>query len=119
MDKDLQEMYEKYLPHKIGDKVFVTSPQSIPDKEWIITKYMIGGYELKEFEGEQNLRVETKYIELAELDLEKISGHIGHEVVVSYVSNPKYDSYVYCRTCKTDIITTHRKLPKPKVYFTN
>lgn len=119
MNKDIDSLYEKYLPHKIGDHVYVTSSQSIPEKEWVISKYLIGGYEVTEADGDKKIRVETKYIELAEIDLKKVSGHLGHELVVSYVSNPNFDSYLYCRTCKTDVDVKNRKLPKPKIYFNN
>jgi hypothetical protein len=62
--------------------------------------------------------VETKYVDFAELNLSKVEGHEGHTVVVSYVSNPKFDSYLYCRDCKKELTTEYKKIPKPsEVHF--
>jgi hypothetical protein len=112
--KDLDNELEKIMPHKIGDIVVISSPEKYKGQEWTIYKYLIGGYEVKNLETYEIIKVETKYVDFAELDLRKIKGHEEHNVVVSYIVRPEEDSYVYCRTCKKEITTRYKKIPKAK-----
>lgn len=114
MQKSLDDELDKIMPHKIGDIVIVRSPEIYAGEEWTIYKYLIGGYEIKNVKTFEIIKIETKYVDFAELDLKKVFGHEDHEVVIAFVVRPNEDSYVYCRTCKKEIVTRYKKLPKPK-----
>jgi helix-turn-helix protein len=112
------EKLEKIYPHKKGDIVSLTRFKDQSYNEWRIFKYLIGGYEVKNIFDGTLLKVETKEVYFSTVNLKKIKGHEKHDVIVSYVSNPDYDSFLYCRDCKKELQTEYKKLPKPKkVYF--
>jgi hypothetical protein len=111
---------EKYYEHKKGDLVSLTRFPEDDYNEWYILKYMIGGYEVKNIRDGSTLKVETKEVYFAKANLKKIKGHESHDVIVSYINNPDYDSFIYCRDCKEEIKTKYKKLPKPKkTYYLN
>jgi hypothetical protein len=115
---DIEKKIENLMPHKIGDIVNISHENKDPKEEWVVTKYLIGGYEIKSRVSGEIFKVETRYVNFAELDLNKIEGHEKHMVVISYVSNPNFDSYIYCRDCKKELKTNYKKLPKPsEVHF--
>jgi hypothetical protein len=114
LKKSLDEELENIMPHKIGDIVIVTNFDKYKNQEWTVYKYLIGGYELKNLDTFEIIRAETKHVDFAELNLKKINGHEDHEVVVSYIVRPNEDSYIYCRTCKKELITRYKKLPRAR-----
>jgi hypothetical protein len=109
---------EQFYPHKKGDIVIILNYQDKEINEWRVIKYLIGGYELKNVFSSEIVKAETKNVDFAVPNLKKIFGHENHDVVVSYVSNPEYDRYIYCRDCKKELKTKYKKLPRPnEIYF--
>ena len=94
---------EKYSSYKKGEVLLVKSYPHEDKNEWEILKYMIGGYELINLKDSSKLLVETFDVDYIVEDIAKIKGHVGHEVVETYVSNPKHDAYLYCRDCKEEV----------------
>jgi hypothetical protein len=112
-DEDIEHIY----PHKKGDILCVSRFESRDQNEWNIKEYLIGGYTLINLHTGEVDRFLTEDVDFAEPNLKKIFGHENHEVVVTYVSNPKYDRYIYCRDCKKEIKTKYKKIPKPREVF--
>jgi len=110
-------MYESIMPHKKGDIITLTRFPEEEGNEWEITTYLIGGYEVTNVVDGSTLRALTEEVNHAVVDLANIYGHIKHEVVVTYIANPNHDSYLYCRSCKEEVKTHYKRLPKPKELF--
>ncbi|MDB4330443.1 hypothetical protein N9948_01845 [bacterium] len=101
---------EKYSTHKKGDILSLNEFPPDESNEWTVKTYLIGGYELINLSDATTLLVETKEVDFAKAPLDRIKGHVGHEVVVSFVWHPDHDSFLYCKSCKKEIENEYKKL---------
>ena len=98
-------MFDDLYEFNVGDIVTVDLTQygQFDHNVWKITKHLIGGYVVENLVTKDEIWPNYFDCTKWEPDLGNIPYHVGHEVVISYVSNPKYDAYYYCRDCKEEV----------------
>lgn len=98
-------MFDDVLEFKVGDLVTIDLEKygEFNYNIWSVKKHLIGGYICENLVTGDEIWPNYFDVYKWEIDLKKVPYHEGHEVVSTFVSNPKYDSYYYCRDCKEEV----------------
>lgn len=98
-------MFDDIYEFKVGDIVTLTLKDygHFEYNIWKVTKHLIGGYIVENLITKDEIW--PNYFDVSEWkpDAKNVPYHEGHEIVESFIWNPKHDAYWFCRTCKDEL----------------